>query len=255
MNHTQIKKDTGIDSIFNGYSFEDIEVEKSVEVSNNDNIIELLKEYDAFLKLSVKEKIKHKTDILVSNDGINLFLSVMNTKKTGSNFHTYSSLFLSNLIQNLYDSNENNLILDFSKTPCLSSIFEKLNAKKENPLVIYAKGGLNTFVGGSSENLTLFVDGDVGNCTGHNSRNFNLFVNGNAGDRLGVSAKNMSAYVSGNVSKGIGMCAKNSLFLVDGEVKEPGIKTYPYSFKVIQKNIYEDLFYKDMKRLFEERFK
>jgi len=127
--------------------------------------------------------------------------------------NVYAGLFVSRLINNSYQNENNHFVID-TGDKFTSNLVVGLNGEKDNPLEITINGFGGDYLGQESKNSIIRVKGSVDNQCGGFCDNLNVTVEGNAGGFFGYNSKNSFFEIFGDVGDVFGSDAEKSTFIV-----------------------------------------
>jgi len=180
---TEIRKGKGIEGLV-GYT---PKVEEARDIEATEHVFsDLYERYVHCLddKTPVPE-YKTITDILTPNQ-INLFLQQTILYENHPNHSDKTGKFLSQLIQNSYDSGKNNFTLNTT-------------ALKETNAIGYKIKGTPT------KNIEITITGNTEDTCGWHSKNTTFNITGNTGDNCGLSSRHSTFTIRGTVGEFCGL--------------------------------------------------
>ena len=182
----------------------------------------LLKKYEIVL-----EQEDHKTknhiqsiDQILKPEEINAFLQTTKVFEGNKNYQKRTGIFISKLIKNSYDAENNNFKLNTKNLKEIHYLGCKLEGKEEKPIQITIEGNAGNLCGVNSENSTFNIEGNTRNNCGHGSKNSTYNIKGNAGDRCGFGSNNSTYNIKGNIGKHCGYGSNNSTFNIEGSTRD-----------------------------------
>jgi hypothetical protein len=177
---TTIKRkdtETGLDDLF-GYSVDDVEVKKELVVKSGP-LNDALKWYISFLGKDWDDHVRFaKTDLILTQGEINTLLNLTSQYNEYNRYSQNTGFLTSLLIQNSYDSGNNDFFFILPDETEITYFGTYLKADTNRPLKLNLKGKLGEEFGYHSKNLVVAVDGDVGPYFGSYAKNLDATING-----------------------------------------------------------------------------
>jgi hypothetical protein len=201
---------SNLDDLF-GYSTNDVENTSTIEVVGSGSLPDALKEYDAFLSAREKES---DSKLVLSKKELELFLLCSKFQDKYESNQSKSGIFLSRLIKNTYDSNENNFKFEFDFS-LITHFCHKIKADENRPLRMYITGDVGQDAFYDCENMNVKVIGDVGHLSAYCSENMNFDISGDTNISFGWRSNNLSAKIGGNGGYRFGFYSKNMRAVIE----------------------------------------
>ena len=220
----QIKKSDQSKDLFSGYSNDQVEEERSIDVVGVDSKIKkALKElYDVF-DLDEFMIYSIKTDLILTPGELDLFFESSLVFQNEEAFNSKAGFYFTELIRKSYWDGFNDFSFDFSNHINVNDILSYFIGKEENPL----KVGLTNQVGDNfcrySEHLNLSVQGDVGDFFGSKTTKSDILINGSTGQAFCYRGNNLNLIVNGNIGEEFSFQGKNINLTLDGKFNNSAI--------------------------------
>ncbi len=150
------------------------------------------------LRQDVKKKIAEEVADVLTPDYISRFLHSTIKYEGNAMYHGGVGIFLSQLVQNSYDSGHNDFRINTkSISQPINLLCSDLKGTDKNP-------------------ISVTIDGNVGYSFGDNAEHAAFTVNGNAGEECGMHARHIDINISGNAETWLGNSADSSTFHIYG---------------------------------------
>ena len=140
------------------------------------------------------DKFRTLNNIILSPDKISTFAKITVCYENHENFRINTGLFISALIQNSYDSGNNNF---YFKTNNIEWLGTYNKGNKENPLVISIEENHGTRIGEETEYSTFNIKENHGTEIGWDAKHSTFNIEENQGENIGWDAKH-STFKSSN---------------------------------------------------------
>ena len=219
-----ITKEDPLDT-FNGYTSEQVEQEKRIEVVDSSNIRKVVTEFEEALKLDPIDDVIESKYILSENE-LNSFIQISKKYHSHKEFSIYLGTFLGSLVENLFKEKKSALYLDLIDLPPIDhflSFFRPLNYSKyhtKNLYKITIDGSLGMHCFSNSNFIDVDVSKNVGIYFGVHSSNISVNVQGNVGSEFGLNSEFLRTRIKGSADKLFGDGSKYLSGIIEGDMDE-----------------------------------
>jgi len=213
--NTEIQKGKGIENLA-GTSM----AEEARDIEASHGLSGLFERYVQIIDETstvAEDLTKSISDILTPNQ-INAFLQQTILCENRPNYSNSTGLFISQLIQNSYDSGSNNFTLDSTELREIVDLGFKNQGTPDRPIEITITGNTGGKCGFHSKNAIFNITGNTkGSCGGY-AENSMFNITGNAEDYIGYESRNSEFTISGNTGNNCGAWSKYSTVTITGNI-------------------------------------
>jgi hypothetical protein len=203
--------DSSLDGLF-GYTPDDVESKKEIEVKSNGVMDETIKTYEYYLGRELL--FNFKMSLVLEPQEISTFIKLSEIYEDKKLYHIKTGIFVSELIEQSYLAGYNDFNFDINKK--YGNFGIGIFGKKDRPLKINVNGDLGGGFCSCSRHVVANVNGNLGSRSAYDSKYFTAEINGDVGNGLGSLSNNLLLRIKGDVGDCFANRSKNIRAIIEG---------------------------------------
>jgi hypothetical protein len=210
--------DGSLDGLF-GYTPDDVESTKGIEVITSGDLSEVLKEFVNYLDNEDDDKSHLFSNIILTPDEINRFVNHLPAFESYERYIFDTGKFVSNLVKQSYQSSHNNFHFDLNGVPLFYGLCSYISGNSEfDRIKINIKGDVGMSLFRYSNYINTIIDGNVGGSFADNSNSVTAKIDGNVGGNCGCASKRLVIKINGEVKKNCAYLSTNFMGIIKGNI-------------------------------------